>query len=66
MPDQDREYDWIGDKDGENMAERIDEWNDPIERDPNEFPMWKALLMLLLIWLSGVAVGAFVRGWRPF
>jgi hypothetical protein len=62
----DRDYEWIGKKDKENMADRIDEWGDPVEQSVDNFPVWVALLFLILIWLSGVVVGAYIMGWRPF
>jgi hypothetical protein len=52
-------------KDKENMAERIDEWNDPPEAT-GEVPAWAGLIMLLAILLLGVAIGAYIQGWRPF
>jgi pilus assembly protein TadC len=61
----DMDYDWIGKKEDENMAERINEWGDPVERESPAFPFVVALVFLLLIWLSGVAMGAYLMGWRP-
>lgn len=44
----------------ENMAKHIDEWGEPIEKEPA--PLWFGILFLFLFWISGVILGWYLHG----